>query len=98
MRVSLVAAAATDSCLLQPANGCQALRVSPCRTLLPACSVTKAEVVDAIYQQTGRKVEEAELTVPEIKSVGTFECTVKLVSGVGTGACGVLMTSTACVG
>lgn len=36
------------------------------------------EVVDAIYQQTGRVIQEADLVLPDIKSVGTYECTVKL--------------------
>jgi large subunit ribosomal protein L9 len=34
--------------------------------------------VDAIYQQTGRKLEESEFVVPEIKAVGTYECSVSL--------------------
>jgi large subunit ribosomal protein L9 len=47
--------------------------------LLPAiCSVTKQEIVDAIYQQTGRSIADYELEIPDIKSLGTFECSVKL--------------------
>jgi hypothetical protein len=42
-------------------------------------SVTKQEVIDAVYQQTGRKVADTDLEVPEIKTLGTFECSVKLV-------------------
>mmetsp|Transcript_9955 Transcript_9955/g.27090 ORF Transcript_9955/g.27090 Transcript_9955/m.27090 type:complete len:192 (+) Transcript_9955:49-624(+) len=41
-------------------------------------SVQKSEVADAIYQQTGRNLADAEITVPEIKAVGTYECQVKL--------------------
>eukprot|EP00879_Flechtneria_rotunda_P008740 GHRR01009154.1.p1 GENE.GHRR01009154.1~~GHRR01009154.1.p1 ORF type:complete len:198 (+),score=77.52 GHRR01009154.1:203-796(+) len=41
-------------------------------------SVTKQELVDAIYQQTGRNIADLDLTMPEIKSLGTFECSVKL--------------------
>ena len=41
-------------------------------------SVSAKEVVDSIYQQTGRIVAEADLVIPDIKSVGTYECTVKL--------------------
>lgn len=41
-------------------------------------SVTKQEIVDAIYQQTGRSIAEFELEVPDIKTLGTFECSVKL--------------------
>lgn len=33
---------------------------------------------DAIYQQTGRTIEEFELTLPDIKTLGTYECTLKL--------------------
>lgn len=41
--------------------------------------MTKQEVVDAIYQQTGRSIADLEVVIPDIKAVGTFECTVKLV-------------------
>ena len=41
-------------------------------------SVSVKEVSDAIYQQTGRNIPEADISVPDIKSVGTFECTAKL--------------------
>jgi large subunit ribosomal protein L9 len=40
--------------------------------------VTKQEIVDAIYQQTGRSIADFELEMPDIKSLGTFECSVKL--------------------
>ncbi len=36
------------------------------------------EVADAIYQQTGRNVSDLEINVPEIKAVGTYECTIRL--------------------
>ncbi len=35
-------------------------------------------MVDAIYQQTGRKLPEQDFAIPEIKAVGTYECTVRL--------------------
>lgn len=41
-------------------------------------SVTLAEIQDAIFQQTGRDVSSYEFTVPEIKSVGAYECAVRL--------------------
>lgn len=41
-------------------------------------AVSKQEVIDAVYQQTSRAVDAADLTIPEIKSVGSFECSVKL--------------------
>jgi len=41
-------------------------------------SVSKAEIVDAVYQQTGRKLDEDSLTVPEIKAVGTYEVSISL--------------------
>ncbi|GBF96185.1 50S ribosomal protein L9 [Raphidocelis subcapitata] len=41
-------------------------------------AVQKSEVVDAIYQQTSRRLEERDLEVPDIKAVGTFECSVRL--------------------
>jgi large subunit ribosomal protein L9 len=37
-----------------------------------------SEVADAIYQQTGRSLADAEFTIPEIKAVGTYECSVRL--------------------
>jgi hypothetical protein len=40
-------------------------------------SVTVQEVADAIYQQTGRNLSDATFTIPEIKAVGTYECTVR---------------------
>jgi ribosomal protein L9 len=43
------------------------------------CSVTKQEVCDAIYQQTGRNLADMEMEMPEIKTLGTFECSVQLV-------------------
>jgi large subunit ribosomal protein L9 len=52
------------------------------------CSVTKAEIVDAIYQQTGRNLAEMEMEMPEIKTLGTFECSVKLVSRRCVTVCG----------
>lgn len=41
-------------------------------------SVTKQEVVDAIYQQTGRSIEGLELVMPDIKALGAFTCSVQL--------------------
>ncbi|KAG2500924.1 hypothetical protein HYH03_000751 [Edaphochlamys debaryana] len=41
-------------------------------------SVQVQEIADAIYQQTGRNVSDCEIMVPEIKSVGTYECTIRL--------------------
>jgi len=31
-----------------------------------------------VYQQTSRRIEAADLTVPEIKAVGSYECSVVL--------------------
>lgn len=41
-------------------------------------SVQVSEIADAIYQQTGQKLAEADFSVPEIKAVGTYECTIRL--------------------
>lgn len=41
-------------------------------------SVTKKDVSDAVYQQTGRALAESDLVIPDIKSVGIFECSVQL--------------------
>jgi large subunit ribosomal protein L9 len=42
------------------------------------CSVQKQEVIDAVYQQTSRLIDEKDLTLPDIKAVGTFEAQVRL--------------------
>ncbi|KAI3436156.1 hypothetical protein D9Q98_002213 [Chlorella vulgaris] len=41
-------------------------------------SVTSADLVDAIKMQTGRELDKKTITVPEIKSLGTYEASVKL--------------------
>lgn len=41
-------------------------------------SVTAADLVDAIKMQTGRELDKRDFTVPEIKSLGTFDATVRL--------------------
>jgi large subunit ribosomal protein L9 len=35
-------------------------------------------VVEAVYQQTSRRIDEKDLTIPDIKAVGNFECAVVL--------------------
>lgn len=52
---------------------------------LYVCRVTKQEIVDAIYQQTGRNLADMDMEMPEIKALGTFECSVKLVSSCAGG-------------
>ena len=42
------------------------------------CSVSAAEVSEAIFQQTGRNLPESDFTLPDIKTAGSFECTVRL--------------------
>lgn len=41
-------------------------------------SVTAQDVVDAIKMQTGRELERRDVTLPEIKTLGSYEATVKL--------------------
>lgn len=41
-------------------------------------AVTTAEVVAAVEQQTGRVLDKRAMTLPEIKSLGTFDATIKL--------------------
>ena len=41
-------------------------------------AVTTTEVVAAIEQQTGRSLDKREVTLPEIKTLGTYEATVRL--------------------
>jgi large subunit ribosomal protein L9 len=41
-------------------------------------AVTKEEVCDAVYQQTGRDVKSLPMEVPEIKALGTYEVSVRL--------------------
>jgi large subunit ribosomal protein L9 len=42
------------------------------------CSVTKQDITDAIYQQMGQDITKYELEIPEIKTLGTFQCTLKV--------------------
>ncbi|KAG7669766.1 hypothetical protein Ndes2526B_g06118 [Nannochloris sp. 'desiccata'] len=41
-------------------------------------SVTSADVAEAIKMQTGRELKKSDITVPDIKTLGSYECTVKL--------------------
>lgn len=41
-------------------------------------SVTAADVVEAIKMQTGRELDRRDMTVPEIKTLGTYDASVKL--------------------
>jgi large subunit ribosomal protein L9 len=51
-----------------------------CNTWAAVClrSVTPAEIVAAIAQQTGRELEKRDVELPEIKTVGTFDARVRL--------------------
>lgn len=44
----------------------------------PACSVTPAEIVAAIAQQTGRELDKRDVELPDIKTVGTYDARVRL--------------------
>lgn len=58
----------------------QPLRMSP--TMLTwyacGCSVTEKEIVAAIAQQTGRELDSRLVSLPEIKTTGSFPATIKL--------------------
>ena len=41
-------------------------------------SVTAADIVEAIKMQTGRELDRRAITLPDIKTLGTYEATVKL--------------------
>lgn len=41
-------------------------------------SVTAAELVEAIAQQTGRTLDKKAITLPDIKTLGTFDASIKL--------------------
>ena len=41
-------------------------------------SVSRQDVADAVFQQTGRSIAELELSIPDIKEVGSYEIGVKL--------------------
>lgn len=45
-------------------------------------SVSAADVVDAIKMQTGRELEKRNVSLPDIKTLGTYDATVKLHSDV----------------
>ena len=42
------------------------------------CSVTEKEIVAAIAQQTGRELDARLVSLPEIKTTGSFDATIKL--------------------
>ena len=42
------------------------------------CSVTEKEIVAAIAQQTGRELDARQVSLPEIKTTGSFPATIKL--------------------
>lgn len=41
-------------------------------------SVTSQEIVDAIFQQTGRRLEKKDIELPEISTVGTYQASIRL--------------------
>ncbi len=41
-------------------------------------SVTTSEVVDAIAQQTGKQLDKRNVTLPDIKSLGSYDASVRL--------------------
>lgn len=53
-------------------------KVNACERVWRSCSVTAAEVVEAIAQQTGRTLDKKKVELPEIKLVGAYDATVKL--------------------
>jgi large subunit ribosomal protein L9 len=42
------------------------------------CSVTAAEVVEAIAQQTGRTLDKKKVELPEIKLIGSYDAAIRL--------------------
>ena len=44
--------------------------------LLP-CSVTSTEIVDAIFQQTGRQLDKRDVELPEITHLGTYQASIR---------------------
>ena len=41
-------------------------------------SVTPAEIVDAIFQQTGRQLDRKDVELPDMPSLGTYQASIKL--------------------
>ncbi len=46
--------------------------------LMLMCSVTTAEIVDAIFKQTGRELEKKDIELPEISKLGTYTASIRL--------------------
>ncbi len=42
------------------------------------CSVTPTEIVEAIFQQTGRQLDKKDVELPEISTLGTYQASIKL--------------------
>jgi large subunit ribosomal protein L9 len=45
---------------------------------VPMHSVTSQEIVDAIFQQTGRKLERKDVELPDVSTVGTYQASIRL--------------------
>ena len=41
-------------------------------------SVTPTEIVDAIFQQTGRQLDKKDVELPEITHLGTYQASIRL--------------------
>ena len=58
---------------------CECDLLWPCSETDPLCfSVSAQDVVDAVQQQTTKTLDKRAITVPEIKTLGTYEVQVKL--------------------
>ncbi len=40
--------------------------------------MTPAEIVDAIFQQTGRQLDRKDVELPDMPSLGTYQASIKL--------------------
>ena len=64
-------------CVRGRRSACTCMNLS-LRFQRPARSVTPAEIVAAIAQQTGRELDKRDVELPDIKTVGTYDARVRL--------------------
>ena len=76
---ALTQPSAASSCkLAAPCGKARSCTRQASKLAVACCSVSAQEVVDAIYGQTGQKLDKEALQLPEMKTVGTHQAAIQL--------------------
>lgn len=71
-----------STCISIPINdfvNCQSVSgITSSNAFILMCSVTTAEIVDAIFKQTGRELDKKDIELPEISKLGTYTASIRL--------------------